>query len=76
MKDIMPKRDPKINLMASFLVKHYKSAKYGDKFDSFRSENMKSTSSNVKSLTSIPNFKEYIRTWFGPSCKSNICRMI
>ena len=32
--------------------------------------------SNIKSLTSNTKSKEYIRTWFGPSCKCNICRMI
>ena len=31
---------------------------------------------NIKSLTSITKFKEYIRTRFGPSCKCNVWRMV
>ena len=74
MKDISTsKRDPKIR-PSDILVKHNKPAKYDDK--SFRSANMVSTSFQCKILKSITKFKEYIRTWFGPSCKCNIYRMI
>ena len=30
----------------------------------------------IKLLTSMIKFKEYIRTWFGPSCKCSVCRMV
>ena len=30
---------------------------------------------NIKSLTSATKLKEYIRTWFGPRSKCNVCTM-
>ena len=71
-----PKRDPKIKPF-DILVKHHKSAEYGDK--SLKVQGPKiwnQLTSNVKSLTSITKFKEYVRTWFGPSCKCNICQLL
>ena len=51
--------------------------KWCQKFDSFKVWwQMESTSSQCKILTSIPKFKEYLGTWFRPSCKCNICVMI
>ena len=77
MKDIFtPKRDPKVWLY-DIIVKHHKSAKYGDKsLIALGPKIWNQLSRNVKFLTSITKFKEYIRTWFGPSFKCNICRMI
>ena len=77
MKDIFtPQRDPKIRPY-HFLLKHHKFAKYGDKrLIALSPKIWNQLPSNVKSLTSITTFKEYIRTWFGPSCKCNIYRMI
>ena len=77
MKDIFtPKRDPKIRPYDIF-VKHHKSAKYGDKsLIALGPKIWNQLLSNVKSLTFITKLKEYIRTYFGPSCKSNICTMI
>ena len=31
---------------------------------------------NLKSLTSTTKFMEFIRTWFGPNCKCNVCRKV
>ena len=59
------------------LVKYHKSAKYGDK--SLIPLGLKiwnQVLSNVKSLTSIAEFKEYIGPCFRSGCKCNICRMI
>ena len=77
MKDIStPKRDPKIR-PSDILVKHHKSARYGDKILIASVPGIwNQLPSNVKSLTSTTKFKEHIRTWFRPSCKCNICRMI
>ena len=77
MKDIFtPKRDPQIR-PSEILVKHRKTAKNGDiSLIDFGPKIWNQPPSNVKSLTSITAFKEYIGTWFGPSCKCNICRMI
>ena len=71
-----PKRDPKLRPY-DILMKHRKSAKYGNKtLIASGPEICNQLISNVKSLTSITKFKEYIRTWFGPSRKCSICRMI
>ena len=77
MKEIFtPKRDPKIRPY-DILVEHHNSAEYGDKsFIALGPKIWNQFPFNVKSLTSIIKFKEYIRTWFGPSCKLNICSMI
>ena len=29
--------------------------------------------SNIKSETSFPKFKEYIKTWLGPKCRCMVC---
>ena len=29
--------------------------------------------SNIKSETSFPKFKEYIKTWLGPKCRCKVC---
>ena len=29
--------------------------------------------SNIKSETSFPKFKEYIKTWRGPKCRCQVC---
>ena len=45
---------------------------YGPDFDRVTTK----LPANIKSLTSITKFKEYIRTLFGPRCKCNVCRMV
>ena len=58
-------------------VKHYKSSKYGEK--SLIVLGLKiwnQIPSDAKSLPYITKLKDYIRTWFGSSCKCNICRMM
>ena len=63
-KDIFtPKRDSKIRSY-DILAKHQKAAKYGDKsLIALGPKIWNQLPSNVKSLTSITKFKEYIRTW-------------
>ena len=77
MKDIFtPRNDPKVRPMDIF-VKHHMSTKYdGRSLIALGPEIWNQIPSNVKSLTSITKFKEYIRIWFGPSWKCNIWRMI
>ena len=29
---------------------------------------------DVKYLTSVPKFREFIKTWYGPECRCNICK--
>ena len=58
-------------------VKHYKSSKYGEK--SLIVLGLKiwnQIPSDANSLPYITKLKDYIRTWFGSSCKCNICRMM
>ena len=56
---------------------HHNTATYSDKSSIALGPNMwNKLPTNVKSLTSITKFKEYIKTWFGPSCKCNVCRMV
>ena len=59
------------------IVRHRNAATYGDKsLTALRLKMWNKLPTNIKSLTSITKFKEYIRTWFGPSCKCNVCRMV
>lgn len=52
------------------------SAKHGDKsLIALGLKKWNQLPSNVKSLISITKLKEYIRPWFGPCCKCNICRI-
>ena len=70
LKDILT---PKI-WRCDILVKHPKSAKYGEKhLIALGPKIWNQLRSNVKTLTSITKYQEYIRTWLGPSCKFNIC---
>ena len=71
---------PKINAKIrphDVIVRHHDTATYGDKsLTTLGPEIWDKLPRNIKSLTSIIKFKEYIRTWFGPSCKCNVCRMV
>ena len=59
------------------IVRHHNAATDGDKsLSALGSKIWNKFPTNIKSLTSITKFKEYIRTWFGPSCKCNVCRMV
>ena len=31
---------------------------------------------DVKELTSLPKFTEFIKIWHGPECKCNICKYL
>ena len=68
---------PKTIRSCDIFAKNHKFGKCGDKcLLALDLKIWNQLPSNVKSLTSISKFKEYIRTWFGPSSKCNICRMI
>ena len=75
MKNIFtPKTNAKIR---THDIRHHNTATYGDK--SLKALGLKiwnKLPTNIKTSTSITKFKEYIRTWFGPSCKCNACRMV
>ena len=59
------------------IVRHHNIATYGDKsLTALGSKIWNKLPANIKSLTSITKFKQYIRTWFGTSCKCNVCRMV
>ena len=77
MKDIFtPKTNVKIRPNDT-IVRHHNIATYGDKgLTALGPKIWNKLPTNIKSLTSITKFKEYIRTWFGPSCKYNVCRMV
>ena len=71
-----PKTNAKIRTH-DIIVRHHNTATYGDKsLTALGPKICNKLPTNVKSLTSITKFKEYIRTWFGPSCKCNVCRMV
>ena len=71
-----PKTNTKIR-PHDIIVRHHNTATYGDKrLTALGPKIWNKLPANIKSLTSIAKFKEYIRTWFGPSCKCNVCRMI
>ena len=70
-----PKTNAKIQLH-DIIVRHHDIATYGNKsLTALGPKIWNKLPTNVKSLTSITKFSEYIRTRFGPSCKCNVCRM-
>ena len=75
MKNIFtPKTNAKIRPHDT-IVRH-NTAAYGDKsLTALSPEIWNKLPTNINPLTSIKKFKEYIRAWFGPSCKCNVCRM-
>ena len=77
MKNIFaPKTNAKIR-PNDIIVSHHNTATYSDKsLTALGPKIWNKLHTNIKSLTSITKFKEYIRTWFGPSCKCNVCRMV
>ena len=77
MKNIFtPKTNAKIR-PHDIIVRHHNTATYCDKsLTGLGPKIWNKLSANIKSLTSITEFKEFIRTWFGPSCKCNVCRMV
>ena len=79
MKNIFtPKTNAKIQ-PHDIIVRRNNTATYGDKSLIALGPNINiwnKVSTNIKSLTSVTKFKEYIRTWFRPSCKCNVCTMV
>ena len=77
MKDIST---PKLLLKVrpnDILVKHHSTIPYGTK--SLKTLGLKiwnQLPEDIKSETSYTKFKEYIDTWFGPKCRSNVCMNI
>ena len=59
------------------IVRLHNTATYGNKsLTALGPKVWNKVPTNIKSLTSITKFKEYMRTWFGPSCKCNLFRMV
>ena len=77
MKNIFsPKTNAKIR-PHDIIIRHHNTATYGDKgLTALRTKIWNKLPTNIRSLTSITKFKECIRTWFGPSCICNFCRMV
>ena len=77
MKNIFtPKPNAKIR-PHDITVRDHNTATYGDKsLTALRPEIWNKLTTNIKSLTSITKFKEYVKTWFGRSYKCNVCRMV
>ena len=58
------------------IVRHHNTATYGDKSMTALGPKMwNKLPINIKLLTST-KFEEFTRTWFRPSCKFNVCRMV
>ena len=58
------------------IVRHHSTARYSDKsLTDLEPKIWNKLPTNIESLTSITKCKKYIRTWFGLSCKCNVCRM-
>ena len=55
-------------------VHNRKTSKYGDKSLRVLGAHIwNSLPNNIKSTTSIYKFKDFIKVWFGPQCKCNLC---
>ena len=55
---------------------HHNTATYGDKsLTALGPKRWNKLLTNIKSLTCITKFKEYVRTWFGPSWKCKRCNV-
>ena len=76
MKNIFtPKTNAKIQ-PHDIIVRHHNTATYGDKsLTALGPKIWNKLPTNIKSLTSITKFKEYIRTC-EPSCKCNVRKMV
>ena len=74
MKNVFtPKENPKVR-QNDIIVKHINTSRFGTQ--SLRSLSTKiwnNLPSNIKSETSFPKFKEYIKTWLGPKCRCKVC---
>ena len=77
MKNIFtPKTNAKIR-PHDIIVRHHNTATYGDKsLTALGPTIWNKLPTNIKWLTSMTKFKEYIITLFGPSCTCNVCRMV
>ena len=77
MKNIFtPKTNAKIR-PHDIIVRHHNTTTYGDKSLTALGPKIRNKLlTNIKSLTSITKFKEFVRTWFGSSCKCYVCRMV
>ena len=62
----LPRRIFSLQKQHHIIVRHHNTAIYGDKsLTALGSKIWNKLPTNIKSLTSITKFKEYIRTWFG-----------
>ena len=69
MKNIlMPKENSKLT-QNDIIVKILDTSRFGTQsLTSLGPKTWNSQPSNIKSETSFPKFKEYIKTWLGPKC--------
>ena len=59
------------------IVRHHNTATYSYKgLTALGPKISNKLPTNAKLLTYVTKFKEYIRTWFGPSCRCNVCRNV
>ena len=74
MKSIFtPKTNAKKLRPHDIMVRH-NTAIYGDKsLTALGRKIWNKLPTNITSLTSITKFKEYIKTWFGPRVRFNVC---
>ena len=77
MKNIFtPKTNAKIRSLDVIVRLHITSTNSDESLTALGPKILNKLPTNITSLTSITKFKEYIRTWLGPSCKCNVCRMV
>ena len=57
-----------------FVVNRVKTATFGEK--SLGPKIWNSLLKDVKDLTSLQKFTEFIKTWYGSECKCNICKYL
>ena len=56
------------------IVKHINTSRFGTQSLSFLGPKIwNNLPSNIKSETSFPKFKEYIKTWLGRKCRCKVC---
>jgi len=75
MKEIFIKKvNPKVR-PNNIVVKSHSTATYGDRSLSVLGPKLwNSLPENIKSENSYSKFKEYIKTWFGPTCYCSYCK--
>ena len=59
------------------IVSYHKPVRYGNKsLQRLSPKIWDQLPLSIKAETCFAKFKEYIKSWFGPSCKSSFCKLI